>query len=334
MDHVVLALDSRAFGGIETHVLILGQALIAAGVRTTVLRLADHGPHPMDEQAADMGVPVRVLSLEGISLRRWLKASGATLLHTHGYKASILARLTSPLHRLPVVSTFHNGDRGAGKLAAYTAIDRVTSRFSRNIAVSHQISETLPRAASVIDNFVRLPAPAGSGGGKIGFVGRLSHEKGPDLFVELAGRHPELPFVMFGDGPMRPEIKTAAPPNLTVMGAVNGMAGHWLDLGLLVMPSRQEGLPMAALEAMSHGVPVAAFEVGGLPGLIEDSKSGYLAAPLDVDDLSARIGAFADATEDERTNMGNAARARIRSDYSAEARLGDVLDVYRSAMAA
>lgn len=334
MEHVVLTLDSRAIGGIETHVLVLARALIEAGVRTTVLRLADHGPHPMDSQAADTDIPLRILSEEQISLPQWLKLSGATLLHTHGYKAGIVGRMTRPRHGLPVVSTFHNGDRGRGKLAVYTALDRFTSRMSRNIAVSQEIARSLPRPAAVIDNFVTVPEKVASDGQRIGFVGRLSHEKGPDLFVDLARRRPDLSFVMFGDGPMRGDVEMDAPANLEIMGNVPGMCDRWADLGLLVMPSRQEGLPMAALEAMSHGVPVAAFGVGGLPGLIEDGRTGYLAAPGDLDTLASRVTDFADETDLRRSDMRAAARERIRREYSAEARLGDVLDVYRSAMAA
>jgi glycosyltransferase involved in cell wall biosynthesis len=331
MEHVVLALDSRAVGGIETHVLVLGQALIKAGVRTTVLRLADHGPHLMDEQAADMDLPLRVLTHEQVSLTQWLKASGATLLHTHGYKAGFLGRLARPRHRLPVVSTFHNGDRGTGRLAAYTALDRFTSRWSKNIAVSQEISRSLPRPATFIDNFVTMPALAGSHGQKIGFVGRLSHEKGPDHFVELARRYKDLPFVMFGDGPMRVSIEASAPRNLEIMGSVPGMADYWSTLSLLVMPSRQEGLPMAALEAMSYGVPVAAFGVGGLPRLIENGVTGYLAEPGDVAGLAARVLMSATATERSKSVMREKARMRIRNTYSAEARIGDVLAVYRAA---
>lgn len=332
MEHVVLALDSRAIGGIETHVLVLGQALLNAGVRTTILRLADHGPHPMDDQARNIGLPVRVLTRERASLPQWLKVNHATLLHTHGYKAGILGRLTGPRHRLPVVSTFHNGDRGTGKLAAYTALDRFTSRWSSNIAVSAEISASLPRTATVIDNFVAMPPCPGNPGRKIGFVGRLSQEKGPDHFLELARRHADMPFIMFGDGPMYAETRASAPGNVEVVGSVPGMADRWTDLGLLVMPSRQEGLPMAALEAMSHGVPVAAFGVGGLPGLVEDGVTGYLAEPGDVHELSGRLATHMNASEDTRRKMRMNARARIMEGYSAQARLGDVLAVYRAAM--
>jgi len=332
MKHIVLALDSSAVGGIETHVLTLAEALVSRGLRTTILRLADHGPHPMDALAAGRGLALRVLSREAGHLSRWLKDNGATLLHTHGYKAGVLGRITRPLHRLPVVSTFHNGDRGTGRLAAYTALDRPTARASRNIAVSSQIAAGLPGPVTVIDNFVALPDSDGSEGGRrIGLVGRLSHEKGPDLFAALAVMQPRLPFVMFGDGPMMGEMDRARPANLTLAGAVPCMRAHWRSIGLLVMPPRQEGLPMAALEAMSHGIPVAAFDVGGLPKLIAHRRNGYLAAAGDVQALSDAIAEHAALPEQRSSRMRQAARDTIAARYSSRASLDDVLAVYATA---
>lgn len=333
MDHIILALDSSAVGGIETHVLVLAEGLIATGHRATILRLRNHGPHPMDALARARGLPLQVLSDQGIGLGTWLRRNRASLLHTHGYRAGIIGRLTRPGHGLPVVSTFHNGDRGRGKLAAYTALDRLTARLSTNIAVSEDIARSLPRPVSVIDNFVPMPAERAERGTAIGFVGRLSHEKGPDLFVELARRHPGQRFVMFGDGPMRGTIEATAPENLSVMGAVPGMHDHWPELGLLVMPSRQEGLPMAALEAMSNGIPVAAFAVGGLPRLVGDGVSGYIAGAGDMDTLSRQVAAFCAAGTGQREAMQQAARQRIHETCSVEARLPDVLTIYDRAMA-
>ncbi|WP_416900138.1 MAG: glycosyltransferase family 4 protein [Minwuia sp.] len=333
MEKIVLALDSRDIGGIETHVLILAGALNAAGHAATVLRIADHGPHPMDAAASGHGVDVRVLPHEGGNLPAWLKRNGISLLHTHGYKAGILGRMTRPLHCRPVVSTFHNGDRGSGKLALYTATDRLTARMSHNIAVSREIAGQLPGTPTVIDNFVDVPPPDCRPQGRcVGFVGRLSHEKGPDLFVELARRLPDIDFVMFGGGPMQDELSRGLPVNLTMAGSVPGMDRHWRCLSLLVMPSRQEGLPMAALEAMAHGVPVAAFGVGGLPDLIGDGVDGYLARPGDMDALARTVFARASSTDAERRAMSQAARETIRRCFSAEAQLTKVLEVYARAL--
>lgn len=58
---------------------------------------------------------------------------------------------------------------------------------------------------------------------------------------------------------------------------------------LLVAPSRQDNLPNTVLEALACGVPAVAFDIGGMPDLIEHQRSGYLAQPFDAADLAAGI---------------------------------------------
>jgi glycosyltransferase involved in cell wall biosynthesis len=331
-----LLLDSRDLGGIESHVLQLAAGLAGDGRHPRVLFWADYGGHPLKLALDQAGLVHETVSGGLGGLIRMLATRRPAVLHTHGYKAGILGRLAARLAGRPVVSTFHAGEPGTGKLRLYVMLDRLTARLGRRIAVSALIAEPLPKPVALIANFVELPDAGHLDGDhdRIGFVGRLSHEKGPDLFCDLAAKLPGQRFTLYGDGPMRADLEARYAGAVEFRGRVVPMAPHWVDIGLLVMSSRHEGLPLAALEAMAHGVPVAAFAVGGLPDLIRHGRNGFLAPAGDLAALAAGIGSWLALPAEARARMGEEARATIADRFSVATGIAAVLAEYRAAGAA
>lgn len=336
-----LLLDSRAIGGIETHVGLLAEGLRDAGHRPTVVFLTDHGPHPLRDRLDALDLPWQVLGGGFGGLVDSLRTLRPDLVHTHGYKAGILARLGARVPGIPVVSSFHAGEPGAGWVRAYGLLDRRMAWLSHNIAVSRPILETLPSGAALVENFVRLPpedlCPAVRPL-SVAFVGRLSHEKGPDLFCRLAADGPaDRRFEVFGDGPMRAELEAGYGARIVFHGNVPDMAARWSSVGLLCMPSRHEGLPMAALEAMARGVPVAGFGVGDLPRLIDDgsnggARTGWIVPPGDLAALGAAVAGWAGLDDAGRRAVGGAARAHVARHHGLDAGVERVLEVYGAAL--
>ncbi len=324
-----ILLDSRGLGGIETHVAELAEGLAEAGEAPRVVFLQDHGPHPLRARLAGAGIPVEVLAGGLGPLLARLRAARPALLHTHGYKANILGRIAARMAGLPVVASFHAGERPRGLVALYDAADRWTSFLGGRIAVSAPIRDRIPFGATVVPNFVALP-PSGHlpGPRTVAFVGRLSREKGPDLFCRLAAAAPGPTYEVFGDGPMRREVEAAATGRIRFHGARAGMDGAWGGIGLLAVTSRAEGLPLAALEAMAHGVPVAAFAVGALPELIDHARTGFLAAPGDVAGLAACVAGWAAMDLRRREAMAVAARDRIAQTHGRAAGIGRMRAAY------
>ena len=132
---VWILLDSRGPGGIETHVGLLAAALARRGARPVLVFLQRHGSHPLEAVARSNAVPLRYLAGGFAALYRAMRRHRPALLHTHGYKAGILGRLAGLLSGTPVVSTFHAGEPGRGRLRLYTWLDRLTAPLSRPIAV-------------------------------------------------------------------------------------------------------------------------------------------------------------------------------------------------------
>jgi glycosyltransferase involved in cell wall biosynthesis len=136
----------------------------------------------------------------------------------------------------------------------------------------------------------------------VGYVGRLSAEKGPDVLVEamaaLAGRDPGVDLAFVGSGPLEPALRARiAAAGLGERIRLLGHRGHdelpaWLRaVDVLCLPSRREGCPNVVLEALASGRPVVASAVGGVPELLR-RDNGLLVPP---DRPEALAGALADA---------------------------------------
>lgn len=329
-------LDSRGLGGIESHVLTLCATLNRAGHRSECLFLTDHGPHPISPLLAAAGITAdHAGGARGLLRLLWRRPPD--LLHTHGYKAGIIGRSLARILGVPVVSSFHAGEPGQGRLRFYTGLDRITARLAPRLAVSPAIAAALPGPVTVLPNFVDPPGIIPDRPQRrpvIGFVGRLSMEKGPDLFLDLVGHLGQAcDAVMFGDGPMAGQLRGhPAAGRVRWAGAVAGMGDHWRDIDLLCVTSRHEGLPMAVLEAMAHGCPVAGFAVGALDQVIRTESNGYLVAPGALADLVRAVERWLLLPYDRREALALAAHATTLDQFSPASGLARLLPIYQQAV--
>ena len=105
-------IDSSGVGGAERHIETLASSLQRRGLAVQVVLVADHGNRPWQQQLAGAGIRYTHLDGRFSTLVGALRRARPALLHTHGYKAGILGRLAARLAGVPVVSTFHSGERG------------------------------------------------------------------------------------------------------------------------------------------------------------------------------------------------------------------------------
>jgi len=352
---ILQIISSGGLYGAEQVVLNLARHLEPMGQEGQIAVFENlHAPNlHIAEAAAALHLPVQVVPCQGrfdwaavARLRSLVEGYGPDVVHMHGYKADMYGY--AAVRRLPAakVSTCHGWGHNTLALRAYDVMDGwVLRRFDLVVAVSAEIAERLrragvpPRKIHVIDNGIEVAAletdvptlrPDLAFDSKcvlVGAVGRLSPEKGFDILVAAARivvqQHPEVKFVVVGDGPERKRLEELAHQcglegKLFWAGRREDMAGVYASFDILVQPSLKEGLPMTILEGLGAGKPMVATRVGAVGTVITDGQTGLLVSPGSADEIA---NAVARLIQDSslRTRLGQAGRARVQADFSATA---------------
>jgi glycosyltransferase involved in cell wall biosynthesis len=234
------------------------------------------------------------------------------ILHTHGYRPDVVLCGIARRRGKPQVTTFHGFVGGSVRARAYEWAQVQAAKSANGvIAVSGRIAERLEGAGvgahvRVIRNAVsadegaldraiaraQLGVPADVP--LVGWIGRLSHEKGPDLFVRaFADVDSSVHAVMIGDGSELDAVTGLArslgiTDRLHLPGILPDAKRYLKAFDCLVLSSRTEGTPMVLLECMWAGVPMIATAVGGIPDFLSPSEA-ILCPPDATSCLSAAI---------------------------------------------
>lgn len=284
------------------------------------------------------------------------------LVHAHDYKANALvARLgTAVGGDRPTIATVHLHTRSTLRLRLYAALDRrQLRRFPAVILVSRALEddpavrrlapsrrhlvhngidpELLSRQATEQSPDARAALePAGSGP-RLLAVGRLAEQKGFDLLLDacarLLPRFPSLRLAVAGSGPDAARLAARAralrlETAVRWLGQRADIAGLMSVADLVVLPSRREGLPYVALEALGLSRPLVATTAGGLPELIRDDIDGSLVAAGDVEALANAL-AFALANPARARAWGHSGRARVEALFHARDMARATANLYR-----
>jgi glycosyltransferase involved in cell wall biosynthesis len=122
-----------------------------------------------------------------------------------------------------------------------------------------------------------------------------------------------------------------AGPRARLLGYVENLTEFFAALDLYIMPSRSESWGLAALDAMAHGLPVVASDVGGLPEVVEEGATGWLVPPGVPAALADAIATAASDPQRLR-QLGRNARQRA-SQFSSEQTVARVEAVYHRVLA-
>jgi glycosyltransferase involved in cell wall biosynthesis len=267
--------------------------------------------------------------------------------------------------RARLVHTYHGhvfeGYFGSPSTRLFVLIERwIARRTDALIAISPQIARDLVHAYRIasgaqlkliplgfnLDRLLavsaadRAPARASLGipddAIVVTTVGRLTAIKQHTLFLDMAARvatrSPRCVCLIVGDGELRPALESRA--GELGLGARVRFLGWRGDLDtvyaasdVFVLTSRNEGTPVALIEAMAAGLASVSTDVGGVRDVVTGPELGWLVPFGDVEGLAGAVCALADAPA-ERSAIGRAARASVRDRFHATRLVADISALY------
>ena len=303
-------------------------------------------------------------------LIRIFRRERPTVLHTHTAKAGASGRVAAMLTCVPVrVHTFHghvfHGYFSPWVTRLFIAIERLlASHTDCVIAISESQKHELASVYKIAppDKIVVVPlgfqldqfcennqevcalnlTNTGPTKPNVGWIGRMTAIKDPQLFVESAAlTESAAKFTMVGDGELRSACETQIAASgldekVSIVGWQRNLRQIYSDFDLLVLTSINEGTPLAILEAMASGKTFVATDVGGVRDLMVGAgrrENGW--ERFDNGILTPRnpqiIGRAIDyllSHEQLRQNLGRIGQAFVRSRYSDERLASDLENLY------
>jgi L-malate glycosyltransferase len=339
----VLHVDpERGWGGGEVQVLTLLRELGRRGYRS---RLAADPRGRLACEAAAAGVPVEALPVAiTLDLRAGMRlralVTGHAVVHFHTARAHTLAPFCRGRGaRLVVTRRMDYVPRGGVyvRWLYNRAVDAV-------IAISEGVRSALLRggvhpdrirvvpsgidpaaleAAPEARSAVRAEWGVDAGEVVVLVLGALERRKGHAVLLDAARRlamgHPGLRYVFAGEGGERAALASAARglgDRVVFAGFRRDVAACLAAADVVALPSLQEGLGVAALEAMAARRPVVASRVGGLAEVVVEGETGLL---VDAGEPGSLAAALATMAEDAalRARLGEGGRRRVLATYTA-----------------
>ena len=338
----------------------------AEGTREGILR-PEGVPHtsiPTLKRAIDPFSDIRAAH----ALTKLLRVQQPDIVHTHMAKAGTLGRVAARRAGVPLVlHTFHGhvlDEYFSGPVSSFfAATERYLSRHSDAlIAVSPSVrdflvglkigkpsqwhvvpvgldlSDLLERTPPKEEARKRLGLPIDSQA--VGIVGRLVPIKDHDTFLEAARRvaagRPEIIFVVAGDGEWRTRLETRAREvlgdRIHFLGWVFDLPALYGALDVVALSSRNEGTPVALIEAGAASKPVVATRVGGVPDVVRHPVTGLLVEAGDAEGMAKHLLQLLE-NQEQAAAMGAAARVWVRARFSSERLVQDMVQLYTELLA-
>jgi len=325
-------------GGLGRHVENLSRHLAAQGEEVTVMTFTDGSSPPKETVEGVNVIRVNPYTMRYPDFTTWVQGlnmlmvdiasqvPGFDIIHAHDWLSAYAGIALKHMARKPLLATIHATEMGRrGTLHNETerhihemewwlgfeawriicCSNYMSGEIASNLGCPVAKIEVIPNGFDprLFNTGSGEPGkgegPGTNDGSKTAlFVGRLVHEKGPDLLIKAAGILKErgLKFNIVGEGAMKPYLE-----EMSRKGGLRDHVrffGHVSDLELselyrrsyaCVFPSLYEPFGIVALEAMSAGVPVVVSKTGGLDEIVDDGVNGLEFTPGSAESLAQAL---------------------------------------------
>jgi glycosyltransferase involved in cell wall biosynthesis len=285
-------------------------------------------------------------------LRRVIREEQPDLLHVHSRIGGTLTTLAGKLENIPMVHS-----RRIDNPPRWIDLRLRFPLFKRIVTISEGIRQVMLRAGVPASQMVCVPSavdteryrPGGDPGGfrqslglsadcvVVGVIAQMIPRKGHEVLFDalpsVLERHPGIRVLLFGKGPLEPELRRAV--------AARGLegpvvfAGYRTDmpqvipcLNLVAHPAWMEGLGVSLLETAACGVPIVAARAGGMPEIVHDGVNGRLIEPGDSRALAGHLLELLDHPERRRA-FGEAGRRLALERFSVARMVAGNYGVYQ-----
>lgn len=169
----------------------------------------------------------------------------------------------------------------------------------------------------------------------VGFIGRLTEQKGIEYLIEAAivisKQNLNVKFVIVGDGILKDALENQAHKlglsNILFTGFQRNVPQYLQLFDIFVLPSLFEGLPVSVLEAFASGTAVVATKVSGTPEVVHDGINGFLVEPKNANQLAEKLQILINDPS-LRKKFAENGRNLVKSQFSAELMVKKTVDVY------
>jgi glycosyltransferase involved in cell wall biosynthesis len=288
------------------------------------------------------------------------------IVHTHSSKAGVLGRLAARLAGTPIVVhtlhslVFHDYQpwlvnrlwRAVKKFCApltdhYISVSEIIAQKAIAAGIARPQKFTTIYSGMELDWYLDAPCEGARvrqslgiepGTPVVGKVARLFPLKGHDQLLDAAPaivqRHPNVRFLLVGDGILRDHLcerarKLGILPNLVFTGLVERerIPEMISAMDVVVHTSLREGLARVLPQALAMGKPCVSFDIDGAPEVVIPEKTGYLVRPGDAAGLASAVSRLVQDPQ-LRARMAEAGRRRVDPDFRAETMVQRIAGVY------
>tara|TARA_Y100000768_G_scaffold388916_1_gene388679 strand:+ start:25979 stop:27022 length:1044 start_codon:yes stop_codon:yes gene_type:complete len=164
----------------------------------------------------------------------------------------------------------------------------------------------------------------------IGNCSALAPHKDYFTFIDVAKNFPEQNFVIIGDGPLKSELQEYGKDlsNLFFTGFLPDIQCYLKSLDYFLMTSETEGLGTSLLDAMICRIPIVSTRAGGIPEIVIDNKTGYLANIGSVDELSSQLRKMI-SDQNTRSKLIENAYQNVKEHFTREITAKQTLKIYK-----